>query len=210
MEEKNCPYLKALKTHWRYKVKVIQSCPTLCNPMDYKFLANLESSKTSSSWKPLLVVIQSHSLVRLFVTPGLQHTWIPCSSLSPGVCSNSCPLNQGFHPTISSSVIPFSSHLQSFPASGYFPMSYFFAWGGHSIGVSASALQSGRTQWTWVWVDSRSWWWAGRPGLLPFMGWQRVRHNWGTELNWTESLVHLLSLAVGLLPNCWHRRKCHI
>ena len=42
------------------------------------------------------------------------------------------------------------------------------------------------TQWTWVWVDSRSWWWTGRPGVLLFMGSQRVRHDWATELNWTE------------------------
>ena len=42
------------------------------------------------------------------------------------------------------------------------------------------------TQWTWVWVNSRSWWWTGRPGMLQFMGSQRVRHNWVTELNWTE------------------------
>ena len=40
------------------------------------------------------------------------------------------------------------------------------------------------TQWTWVWVDSRSWWWTGRPGVLQFMGLQRVRHHWATELNW--------------------------
>ena len=42
------------------------------------------------------------------------------------------------------------------------------------------------TQWTWVWVNSRSWWWTGRPGVLQFMGSQRVRHDWATELNWTE------------------------
>ena len=42
------------------------------------------------------------------------------------------------------------------------------------------------TRWTWVWVNSRSWWWAGRPGVLQFMGSQRVGHNWATELNWTE------------------------
>ena len=44
------------------------------------------------------------------------------------------------------------------------------------------------TQWTWVWVDSGSWWWTGRPGMLRFMGSQRVRHDWVTELNWTEFL----------------------
>ena len=44
------------------------------------------------------------------------------------------------------------------------------------------------TQWTWVWVDSGSWWWTGRPGMLWFMGSQRVRHDWATGLNWTEHL----------------------
>ena len=44
----------------------------------------------------------------------------------------------------------------------------------------------GITQWTWVWVDSGSWWWTGRPDMLWFMGLQRVRHDWATELNWTE------------------------
>ena len=70
---------------------------------------------------------------------GLQHARLLCPSPTPGACSNSCPLNQSWHPNISSSVIPFSSCLQSFPASGFFPMSQFFAWGGQSIGVSASA-----------------------------------------------------------------------
>ena len=70
---------------------------------------------------------------------GLQHIRLPCPSLSPGVCSNSCPLSQWCHPTISSSVACFSSCLQSFPASGSFPMSQLFTSGGQSIGVSASA-----------------------------------------------------------------------
>ena len=70
---------------------------------------------------------------------GLQHTRPPCPSTAHGVYSNSCPLSWWFHPTISSSVIPFSSHLQSFPASRFFQMSQFFATGGQSIGVSASA-----------------------------------------------------------------------
>ena len=70
---------------------------------------------------------------------GLQHPRPLCLSPTPGVYSNSCPLNQWCHPTISSSVFPFSSHLQSFPASGSFQMSQFFTSGGQSIGVSASA-----------------------------------------------------------------------
>ena len=69
---------------------------------------------------------------------GLQHARPPCPSPTPGVYSNSCSLSQWCLPTISSSVIPFS-HLQSFPASGSFSMSQFFASGGQSIGVSASA-----------------------------------------------------------------------
>ena len=70
---------------------------------------------------------------------GLQNTRPPCLSSMPGACSNSCPLSQWCHPTISSSVVPFSSCLQSFPASGSFPRSQFFTSGGQSIGVSASA-----------------------------------------------------------------------
>ena len=68
-----------------------------------------------------------------------QHTRPPCPSPTTGACSNSRPLSQWCHPTISSSVIPFSFRLQSFPVSGSFPMSQFFASGGQSIGVSASA-----------------------------------------------------------------------
>ena len=70
---------------------------------------------------------------------GLQHHRLLCPSPSPGACSNSCPLSQRCHPTISSSVIPFSSRLQSFPASGSFPVSRLFISGGQSIGISASA-----------------------------------------------------------------------
>ena len=69
---------------------------------------------------------------------GLQHTRLPCPSATPGACSNSCPLSQWCHPTISSSIIPFSSYLQSFPASGSFSQSQFFTSGGQRIGASAS------------------------------------------------------------------------
>ena len=69
----------------------------------------------------------------------LQHTRPPCPSPNPGVYSNSCSLSRVCHPTISSSVVPFSSWLQSFPASGSFPVSQFFTSGSQSIGVSASA-----------------------------------------------------------------------
>ena len=68
-----------------------------------------------------------------------QHTRLPCPSPTPGAYSNSCPLIQWCHPTIASSVVPFSSCLQSFPASGSFPVSQFFISGGQSIVASASA-----------------------------------------------------------------------
>ena len=68
-----------------------------------------------------------------------QHPRLPCPSPTLRVCSNSCPLSRWCHPTISSSVVPFSSCLQSFPASGSFPMSQFFTSGGQSIVVSTSA-----------------------------------------------------------------------
>ena len=70
---------------------------------------------------------------------GLQQARPPCPSPTPEAYSNSCPLSWWCHPTTSSSVIPFSSSLQSFPASGFFPMSQFFTSGSQSIGVSALA-----------------------------------------------------------------------
>ena len=70
---------------------------------------------------------------------GLQHARLPCPSPIPGACSNSCPLSWWCHPTISSSVVPFSFCLQSFPASGSFPMSQLFVLGGQSIEASALA-----------------------------------------------------------------------
>ena len=69
----------------------------------------------------------------------LQHARLPCPSLSPGICSNSCPLNWWHHSTISSSVVPFSFCPQSFPASGSLPMSWLFATCGQSTGAAALA-----------------------------------------------------------------------
>ena len=89
---------------------------------------------------------------------GLQHGRPPCPSPTPRVHSNSCPLSRWCHLTISSSVVPFSSHLQSFPASGSFPMSQFFSSGGQSIGVWASASVLSMNVWDWFplgldWLD---------------------------------------------------------
>ena len=91
-----------------------------------------------------------------------QHASPPCSSPTPGVDSNSCPLSQWCHLTISSSVVPFSPCLQSFPTSGSFQMSQLFTWGGQSIGVSplASFLPMNTQDWSpleWTgWISFQS------------------------------------------------------
>ena len=97
---------------------------------------------------------------------GLQHTRLPCPSPFPGVCSNSCPLSRWHHPAISSSVIPFSSCLQSFPASGSFPMSWLFISGGQSIWASASVLP----------MNIQGWFPIGLTGLISLQskGFSRV------------------------------------
>ena len=99
-----------------------------------------------------VLLFQFSSLAQSCLTlwpQGLQHTRLPCPSPTPRACSDTCPSSQGFHLTISSSVIPFSSWLQSFPASGSFPMSQFFASSGQSIGASApaSALPMNTQDW---------------------------------------------------------------
>ena len=104
--------------------KVLSQCPySICNRFLYAELLLFSSSALSDSLQPR----------------GLQHTRLPCTSRSPGDCLNSCPLSRWCHPTILSSVIPFSSCLKSFPASGSFLMSQLFVSSGQSIGLSASA-----------------------------------------------------------------------
>ena len=93
----------------------------------------------ASAWCLGAVVVYSLSHVDSLWPHELQHTRLPCPPLSPGVCSNSCPLSRWSTPTISSSVIPFSYCLQLFTASGSLPKIWLFTWGGQSIGASASA-----------------------------------------------------------------------
>ena len=94
-----------------------------------------EKKGKTNKWDPVSCSVVSDSLR----PHGLQHARLPCPSSTPRAYSNSCLSSQWCHPTISSSVIPFSSCLKSFPASGSFPMSQFFASGGQNIGASASA-----------------------------------------------------------------------
>ena len=103
----------------------------------------------------------SRSVVSESLRPhALQHTRPPCPSPTPGVHSNSSPSSRWCHPAISSSVVPFSSCPQSLPASGSFPMSQLFAWGGQSIRVSASAsvLPKNTQDWSPLgWTGCISW-----------------------------------------------------
>ena len=138
-------------TYWWW-YKVAQSCPTLCNSMD----CSLRGSSISGifqarvpEWVAISFSLTSpgqikYSSITQVISDslwphGLQHARPPCPSPTPGVYSNSHPLSQWCHPVISSSVIPFSSCLQSFPASGSFPVSQLFTSCGQSIGVSSSA-----------------------------------------------------------------------
>ena len=118
---------------------------------------------------------------------GLQHTRLPCPSLCPRVCSDSCPWSRQRQPTISSSVSPFSSCSQSFPTSRSFPMSWLLATGGQIIGASASAsvLPMNIQGWFPLWLT----------GLISFLskGLSRVFSN--TTVESINSLV--LSLLYG-------------
>ena len=92
-----------------------------------------------SACRPRSVSQVSHSVVSESLWPhGLQHAGLPCPSPTPEACSNSCPATLWCYLAISSSVVPFSSRLQTFPASVSFPLNQLFASGGQSIGVSAS------------------------------------------------------------------------
>ena len=105
-----------------------------------------------------LFVVQSLSHVGLFVTPWT-HARLPCPSLCPGICSNLRPVSRWCHPTISSSVVPFSSCPQSSPASGSFPVSQLFASGGQSIRALASVLP----------MNIQGWFPLGLTGLISLL-----------------------------------------
>ena len=105
-------------------------CPCFCPHQTFLYKCYLQFSFVQFSCSVVSNSLRPH---------GLQYARLPCPSPTPGAYSNSCPLSQWCHPTISSSFIPFSFHLQSFPISGSFPKSQFFTSGDQSIGVSASA-----------------------------------------------------------------------
>jgi len=134
---------------------------------------NTSKSKQTTSWPTIQwfltkeKVIRSDQISRSVVSDSLrphesQHAWPPCPSPTPGVYSDSHPSSQWCHPAISSSVVPFSSCPQSLPASGSFPVSQLFTWGGQSIGVSALAsfLPKNTQDWSpleWIgWISLQS------------------------------------------------------
>ena len=131
------------------------------NPKQTKNTIQNKSKTTGSS------VQFSSSVVSDFLRPhGLQHARPPCPLPTPGVYSNSCTLSQWCHPTISSSAVPFSSCLHSFSASGSFPMSQFFASGGQSTGVSASASVLPMNIQDWFTLGWTGWISLAVPGTL--------------------------------------------
>ena len=132
------------------------------NGLDSEHFASMYNTKDRASLSHSTVQF-SRSVISDSLQPhALQHTRPPCPSPTSGVYSNPCPLSQWCHPTISSSVVPFSSCLRSFPASGPFPMSQLFTWGGQSIGVSAlaSVLPMNTPDWSplgWTgWISLQS------------------------------------------------------
>ena len=118
-------------------------------------LLTLISNIILNLWR-IVVVVQSLSHVWLLETLWTAARQLLCPPLSPRVCSNSCPLSWWCYPTISSSVTHFSFYLQSFPSSGSFPMSWLFAWGGQSIGVSESVIPMNIQDWLTGLISSQS------------------------------------------------------
>ena len=140
-------------------VSVVKNLPT--NAEDWNSLTFFFLIHKSTNPSPIYLLFSvwfSRSVLSDYLWPrGLQHTRLACPSPIPRVYTNSCPLNQWCHPTISSSVVPFSSCPQSLPASWPFPMSQFFASGGQSIGVSASALVLLMNIQDWFLLGSTGW-----------------------------------------------------
>ena len=135
---------------------------------------------------------------------GLQHTRPPCSSPTPRAYPNSCPLSRWCHPTISSSVVPFSSCLQSFPESGSFPMSQLFAPGGQSIGGQSNRVSASASVFP---MNIQDWFPLGWTGLISLQskGLSRVfSYSTVKKLN---SLV--LSLLYGPTLTSIHTGKSH-
>ena len=78
--------------------------------------------------------------------------------------------------------------------------------GGEGVDRGWDGWMASLTRWTWIWVNSGSWWWTGRPGVLRFIGLQRVGHDWATELNWTE--LHIIQSKISQISQKWNSKEC--
>jgi len=165
---------------------VTQSYPILCDPMDCSppgssVHGDSPGKNTGVGSHALLQGIFPYSIYQFSCSVvsnslwphGLQHAMLPSPSPTPGACSNSCLLGWWCHPTISSSVFPFSSCLQSFPASGSFPMHQLFASGGQNTGASASVVP----------MNIQDWFPLGSTGIISLLskGFSRVFSNTTVE-----------------------------
>ena len=132
---------------------------------------------------------------------GLQLAGLPCASTTPGAYSNSCPLSQWCHPTISSSVIPFSSSFQSFPASGSFLISQFFTSGDQSIGASASASV--------LLMNIQGWFPLGLTGLISLKskGLSRVFSNTTVQKHQSSAFSLLYGPTLTSIHNYWENHS---
>ena len=165
--------LDTTEATWQLAMMLLFACNSL--KMDFE-IRNVWGFKYAEMcrllWVRASAQFSCHSVVSDSLRPhGLHHIRLPCPSPTPRACSNSCPLSWWCHPTISSSVVPFSSCLQFFPWLGSFPMSQFFTSGGQSTGVSATASV--------LPMNIQDWFLLGLTGLnsLPFKGLWRVFSN---------------------------------
>ena len=163
------------------------------------FLSRLNLTITQVEWFSLILstlllphsdsvlsfAVQSPSGVWLFATPWLQHSRLLCPPLSPGVCSNSCPLSWWCYWTISFSVIPFSICLQTFPASGSFPMNQIFTSSSQSIGASSSVLP----------MNIQGWFLLGLTGLISLQFKGLLRFSCSTTIQKHQ--------FIGTQPSLW-------
>ena len=173
-------------------------CVISCLRFMFLFASYTHPFPSSPSYYCYLLLLFSCSVVSDSLQPhGLQDAELPCSSPSPGVCSNSCPLSQWCHPTISSSVAPFSSCLQSFPASESFPMTRLCASSGQSIGASASASV--------FQVNIQGWFPLGLTGLISSLSKDSQEFYPSPQFESINSLVFSLLYGPNLtsVPEYW-------
>ena len=181
----------------RFTIFILSWNRSIClNQESINFFCKGSYSKHFRICRIYLLLFFSHSVVSNSSWPhGLQHTRLPCPSPSPGACSNSCPLSQWYHPIILSSVIPFSSCLQSFPASGSFLISQLFTTDGQSIGVYESVLS----------MNIQDWFPIGLTGLISLLskGLSRVFSNTTVQKYHSLALCFLYGPSLTSTHDYW-------